>query len=80
MCRLMHRFWTAQEFAFFQLEGLFTVACGNIKQEYAGVQYQPPHLCSLCSTGLAMSFLYKTRPLFSAVMCVDSFAKNALCL
>ena len=23
MCRLMHRFWTAQEFAFFQLEGLF---------------------------------------------------------
>ena len=23
MCRLMHRFWAAQEFAFFQLEGLF---------------------------------------------------------
>ena len=24
MCRLMHRFWTAQEFAFFQLEGLLS--------------------------------------------------------
>ena len=24
--------------------GAFQVACGNIKQEYAGIQYQPPHL------------------------------------
>ena len=69
MCRLMHRFWTAQEFAFFQLEGLLTVACGNIKQEHAGFS-SSRHTTVYCVTCSVV--LLKPQPVLLKIIDEDS--------
>ncbi len=60
MCRLMHRFWTAQEFAFFQLEGLFKSPVEISSKSMLG--FSTSRHTSVHCVQLALPCLFFTKP------------------